>query len=36
LCTKTLEYTLHNIRSGTYTITINIDGTFWYQNTLTF
>jgi hypothetical protein len=36
LCSKTLEYTLHNIRSGTYTITINIDGTFWYQNTLTF
>lgn len=36
LCPKTLEYTLHNIRSGTYTITINIDGIFWYQNTLTF
>ena len=36
LCSKTLKYTLHNIRSGTYTITINIDGTFWYQNTLTF
>ena len=36
LCPKTLEYTLHNIHSGTYTITINIDGNVWYQHTHTF